>query len=288
MEHDGKPTYMKPYSYMEEALCKAAADGNLAAASRIMHERIDPNCKDAVGRSPMHYAALNGHFEIIRLLLCNRALVDVSDANNVTPLHLAARNDHLRCAQLLCMAGADISRTCASGCTPRDLAPFDSQTCYFLERSHYIIPDRDIERGLTTAPESIVFDNGTRFNSHQFSELVRKHGIIHATSSPLHPESNGQAERFVDTFKRALTKTEREGTTTEVLDTFLLNYRATPNPQSPDGRPPAEVMMNRRLKLAHDVILPTLTCFPSPTSGERNIPGWQPCACQTIAPGTEA
>ncbi|GAA35833.2 cortactin-binding protein 2 [Clonorchis sinensis] len=154
MEYDGKPTYMKPYSYMEEALCKAAADGNLAAASRIMHERIDPNCKDAVGRSPMHYAALNGHFEIIRLLLCNRALVDVSDANNVTPLHMAARNDHLRCAQLLCMAGADISRTCASGCTPRDLAPFDSQTCYFLERC---------ELGEKPKPKS-VFSRPSKWN----------------------------------------------------------------------------------------------------------------------------
>ncbi|CAH8494630.1 unnamed protein product [Dicrocoelium dendriticum] len=119
---------------MEDQLCAAAADGNLSLAARIMHERIDPNCKDEVGRSPMHYAALNGQFEIIRLLLCNRAIVDITDANNVTPLHLAARKDHLRCTQLLCLAGADINRVCASGCTPRELAPFDSPTCYFLER----------------------------------------------------------------------------------------------------------------------------------------------------------
>uniref|UniRef100_A0A183A6V4 ANK_REP_REGION domain-containing protein n=1 Tax=Echinostoma caproni TaxID=27848 RepID=A0A183A6V4_9TREM len=125
---------LKPYSYMEEALCKAAASGNLGLTARILHERVDQNCKDEVGRSPLHYAALNGHFEIIRLLLSNRATVDVADANNVTPLHLAARKDHLRCAQLLCMAGADILKTCASGCTPRDLAPYDSPTCYFLER----------------------------------------------------------------------------------------------------------------------------------------------------------
>ncbi|KAF7235495.1 hypothetical protein EG68_11188 [Paragonimus skrjabini miyazakii] len=128
------PKYIKPYAYMEDVLCQACADGNMGLAARIMHERIGPNCRDAVGKTPLHYAALNGHFEIIRLLLCNRAIVDVADANNVTPLHLAARNDHLRCAQLLCMAGADITRVCASGCTARDLAPFDSPTCYFLER----------------------------------------------------------------------------------------------------------------------------------------------------------
>ncbi|CAL8086560.1 unnamed protein product [Calicophoron daubneyi] len=133
-EEKPQPKYAKPYAYMEELLCKAAASGDLASCARILHERVDPNSKDSVGRSPMHYAALNGHFEIIRLLLCNRGTVDVADANGVTPLHLAARKDHLRCAQLLCMAGADITRACASGCTPRDLAPYDSPTCYFLER----------------------------------------------------------------------------------------------------------------------------------------------------------
>ncbi|KAA0185154.1 Cortactin-binding protein 2 [Fasciolopsis buskii] len=133
-ETDTSIRSLKPYSYKEEALCKAAAIGDLGLTARILHERVDQNCKDEVGRSPLHYAALNGHFEIIRLLLSNKATVDVADANNVTPLHLAARKDHLRCAQLLCMAGADILKTCASGCTPRDLAPYDSPTCYFLER----------------------------------------------------------------------------------------------------------------------------------------------------------
>ncbi|THD24012.1 Cortactin-binding protein 2 [Fasciola gigantica] len=133
-EVDTQIKSLKPYSYMEEALCKAAASGNLGLTARILHERVDQNCKDEVGRSPLHYAALNGHFEIIRLLLSNKATVDVADANHVTPLHLAARKDHLRCAQLLCLAGADILKTCSSGCTPRDLAPYDSPTCYFLER----------------------------------------------------------------------------------------------------------------------------------------------------------
>ncbi|GAA56233.1 hypothetical protein CLF_110334 [Clonorchis sinensis] len=79
---------------------------------------------------------------------------------------------------------------------------------------------------------TIVSDNGTQFTSHQFGEFARRHGITHVTSPSFHPQSNGQAKRFIDTYKRALTKAE--GITTEVLDTFLLNYRATANPQSPD------------------------------------------------------
>ncbi|CAH8841927.1 unnamed protein product [Trichobilharzia szidati] len=133
-EEKNKPKYIKPYMYMEELLCEAASSGNLISAARILHERIDPNCKDHVGRSPLHYAAMNGHFDMIRLLLCNRAVVDAVDFNNVTPLHLAARNNSLRCTQLLCMAGADYTLKCASGCTARDLAPYDSATCHFLEK----------------------------------------------------------------------------------------------------------------------------------------------------------
>jgi hypothetical protein len=122
-------------------------------------------------------------------------------------------------------------------------------------------------------PETIVSDNGTQFASHQFGEFVRHFGITHVTSPPFHPQSNGQAERFVDTFKRALTKSRGEGTTAEVLDLFLLNYRATPNPQSPDGRSPAEVMLNRRLRLPHDAIRPP-SSHPQPVT-ERN-PAFQP------------
>ncbi|KAG5444472.1 hypothetical protein CSKR_101851 [Clonorchis sinensis] len=71
----------------------------------------------------------------------------------------------------------------------------------------------------------------------------------------------------------------------EVLDTFLPNYRAAPNPQSPDGRVPAEVMMNRRLRLIHDAVLPTLKRFQSPTRGK---PGPEAvCLSGTIVPGTE-
>lgn len=43
-------------------------------------------------------------------------------------------------------------------------------------------------------PTTIVFDNGT-----QFATFCKKNEIQHLRISPYHPQSNGKAERFVDT-----------------------------------------------------------------------------------------
>ncbi|PIO54612.1 integrase core domain protein, partial [Teladorsagia circumcincta] len=83
-------------------------------------------------------------------------------------------------------------------------------------------------------PQTLVTDNGTQFTSASFTEFCRQRGIRHIRSPPFHPQSNGQAERFVDTFKRGLAKLKREGPSTEALQDFLMAYRATPCPSGPD------------------------------------------------------
>ena len=53
-------------------------------------------------------------------------------------------------------------------------------------------------------PDQIVTDNGTPFVSDEFSEFLRDNGIRHLRSSPHHPQTNSEAERFVGTFKKAM------------------------------------------------------------------------------------
>ncbi|EFO97163.1 hypothetical protein CRE_03461 [Caenorhabditis remanei] len=114
-------------------------------------------------------------------------------------------------------------------------------------------------------PEILVTDNGSQFSSKQLEQFCKLNGITHVRSPPFHPQSNGQAERFVDTLKRALQKLRGEGNSDSAVTTFLQTYRATPCAASPNGLSPAENFLNRKLRTELDLLLPM-----DPNVGDRN------------------
>lgn len=57
-------------------------------------------------------------------------------------------------------------------------------------------------------PKTIVTDNGSSFVSSEFKQFCNKNGIVHITSSPYHPQTNGLAERGVQTFKQGVKRME--------------------------------------------------------------------------------
>ena len=104
-------------------------------------------------------------------------------------------------------------------------------------------------------PEQLVSDNGPQFTSTEFSQFMKGNHIKHIRSSPYHPSSNGLAERFVQTFKRAMKATEHDGRSLQHRPSeFLLNYRATEHATT--NTTPSELFLNWRLRTRFDFLKP--------------------------------
>ena len=87
-------------------------------------------------------------------------------------------------------------------------------------------------------PEVVVSDNGPQYSAEVYKTFAKEYQFTHVTSSPYHPQSNGEAERAVGTIKRLLSKGK---------DPYLaiLSYRSTP---LQNGFSPSELLMNRKLR----------------------------------------
>ena len=55
-------------------------------------------------------------------------------------------------------------------------------------------------------PEVVVSDNGPQYSSEAYANFARKFRFEHITSSPHYPQSNGEAERAVQTVKNLIKK----------------------------------------------------------------------------------
>ena len=86
-------------------------------------------------------------------------------------------------------------------------------------------------------PEILVSDNASCFRSEEFGVFMNRNKIRHVTSAPYKPETNGLAERAVQTFKRSLKKLVETNTFNATILTLisrpLFSYRITPH--SVDG-----------------------------------------------------
>lgn len=77
-------------------------------------------------------------------------------------------------------------------------------------------------------PERVHTDQGSNFVSSSFESFCRNLGMQHTCSSPLHPQGNGQVERFNRTLKSLLkTHVIQEFTWDEVLPECLMAYRSS-------------------------------------------------------------
>ena len=100
-------------------LSYAAENGHEVVVQRLLEMDADNNSKSYNGRSPISFAAENGHLPVVKLLLDSGAAVDWHDnGHDNTPLAWAADSGHEAIMQLLLDAGADIEAKAQDNWTP--------------------------------------------------------------------------------------------------------------------------------------------------------------------------
>lgn len=100
---------VKYRSVLWTPLFVAASFGHDAIAQLLLDYKVDPDPKDQDGRTPLSYAAENGHFAVVRVLL-TMPNVDPNSRHAFrgrrTPLSYAAENGHLAVVTRLLERGA--------------------------------------------------------------------------------------------------------------------------------------------------------------------------------------
>ncbi|XP_039447993.1 uncharacterized protein K02A2.6-like [Culex pipiens pallens] len=107
-------------------------------------------------------------------------------------------------------------------------------------------------------PMVLVSDNAAQFTCDEFESYCKANGITHILTAPYHPQSNGQAERFVDTVKRGMKKINKGEPLQETLDVFLATYRSTPSGTT-EQKSPSELLFGRQMRTTLDLLRPPPT-----------------------------
>ncbi|MAD82255.1 MAG: hypothetical protein CL912_04770 [Deltaproteobacteria bacterium] len=106
-------------------LSYAAMNGHEAAVQQLLEKGADANAVDKLQRTPLHIASMEGRVEVVRLLLDKGADINAANKYKDTPLRLASYRGHVEVVRLLLEWGADIYAADDSGRTPLDPASME-------------------------------------------------------------------------------------------------------------------------------------------------------------------
>ena len=118
-----------------------------------------------------------------------------------------------------------------------------------------LIADRLVKKFIATfgIPLEIHTDQGSNFQSALLKEIYRLLGITRTRTTPYHPSSNGQVERFNRTLLQMIRcYLQNQNEWDEHLELLLAAYRSTPHPAT--GFTPNRIMLGREVRQPHEVI----------------------------------
>ncbi|RYO74155.1 hypothetical protein DL766_006583 [Monosporascus sp. MC13-8B] len=171
------PARMAPHkkhvdNHGQTLFAKACAKGEYETAKRRLAERPeDLNFADYAGNTPLQVAALNGHENIVKLLIEAGCKLDCRNSDKDTPLLDAVENGHLGVVKLLLEAGVNPRKADAEGHEPLDKVPDD------LENAE------EIRAALREAKEKMGELRRTS-EDHQTQDVQQDTVSSHGTESP--------------------------------------------------------------------------------------------------------
>ena len=158
--------------------------------------------------TPLHVAALNGHENIVQLLLSKKADVNPRSRSESTPLHCASQEGHLASVVALLQAGADPLLPQDDGALPiHQAAQFNhSEVVRILIESTKCSQDQ--VRHYTTV--QCIDHRSDVFFAHKSNKIIFHHRQ-HLSSSSLSPLAGKHEGWKNPTHGRRLLSTRRDG-----------------------------------------------------------------------------
>ena len=108
--YDVNGTNQRLALYGRTPLMYAAGEGRFDVVELLMDYGAEVNKKHYYEPTALHFASERGHFKVVEALLSKGAEIDVEDKNRCTPLMLAAERGHIDILLYLINHGADVNK----------------------------------------------------------------------------------------------------------------------------------------------------------------------------------
>ena len=134
---------------------EAAQNGKITICKLLLSEGADPMIADANGFTALHFASLNGHANIVKLLLgkCKMS-PEVCNKLNRTPIHCAAQNGYIEVIKVILEYDGNIYAKDKNGYNVFHFACFHNH----VELVMYLLNETSIDINETTNSMEIGFD----------------------------------------------------------------------------------------------------------------------------------
>ncbi|KAE8744542.1 hypothetical protein FOCC_FOCC008781 [Frankliniella occidentalis] len=205
----------------DQDLLEAARNGNIAVVEKILSQRAKrsgplaslrrgpgANVQDSCGYTALHHAALNGHKDVVEMLLTHEASCNVVDDKGSSPLHLAAWTGNEEVVSLLLTHGPSVPNV--NLLTRSKETPLHCAAQYGHSAVVSLLMDNGCDPSIRNAREESALDLAAQYGRLDTVErLVRTHpGLLHPygnrssttifQNTPLHLASRNGHRAVVD------------------------------------------------------------------------------------------